>query len=347
MEERDNPDATDTSQDPRKREQVDIEPLVGTVQEPIRETQAVRHAELTVDVDEIPNTVELSAIEGKSGDFLFTVGATGSGKSTIQSFLVHRLASHPSVVYTPASADGDPKNDAYLNGWVQNIANGFFPRRTERGQVREFNISFGQASRRTLDLSFIEIAGEDIHSIVPTVESHERENLRLSQHLEQYLREPHVNKRFMFITDAGARGSGKDRQSPYSDDILFCTLIRYLLSDTGIGLKRLDILFVVSKWDQIKNDYRTHKQYFKSHFPNTLATVAKSSRIKSSFMPFSVGEVDTTDQSTPRILRKERKYVDTLISWIYESFSQRRLEGFPRVNKSLWERIKDFFAGLS
>ena len=65
-------------------------------------------------------------------------------------------------------------------------------------------------------------------------------------------------------------------------------------------------------------------------------------------MPFSVGEVvlekRDSGESVARLKSIEKKYVEFLISWIYHSFTQRQLKGYPKVNLGLWGRIKNFFA---
>src|SRR5690606_32475918 len=139
--------------------------IVGVVSDPAVHPHKRRWE--PINVDEYDNFVDDDAIEGKSGNYLFTVGNVGSGKSTLQSYCVHRLWSDPRLVFEYATADGNSAHDAYLNGWVQNIANGFFPQRTKAGKVREFTVRFGQARRPVLELGFIEIAGEEIRTIVP------------------------------------------------------------------------------------------------------------------------------------------------------------------------------------
>jgi hypothetical protein len=323
--------------------------IVGPI--PERHTGSAPHWE-PIQVDEYDNLVDGSAIEGKTGNYLFTVGNVGSGKSTIQSYLIHRLWSDSRILFEYATTDGNPAHDAYLNGWVQNIGNGFFPGRTKAGHVREFTVRFGQAKRPALQLSFIEIAGEEIRSIVPTGNDRDRQRLGLNEHLERFLKEPRIKKRFLFVSDGSANRMGPQREAAmYNEDILFDTLLRYLLSSTGVGLKRIEALFVAAKWDQIKNDYRSERHYFRTNFPQTFGTVASTSRIRASFMPFSVGDVvvgsrHAGGESVARIARKEPRYIDTLISWIYQSFTQRRLVGHSKVRRTLWDKLKAALARL-
>ena len=70
-------------------------PLVGTITEP---------GPTRIDMTGFDNVVDGSAIDGRTGNFLFTVGSVASGKSTLQNFLdspaarrrEHPLRSHQS-----------------------------------------------------------------------------------------------------------------------------------------------------------------------------------------------------------------------------------------------------------
>jgi hypothetical protein len=310
-----------------------VNPLVGTIIEP---------GPSRVDMTSFDNVIDGTGIEGRTGNFLFTVGGVASGKSTLQNFLIHRLHVDEGLYFDRTSSDGKTANEAYLNAWVQNIAAGYLPERTHKGVLREFNVRFGQRGRPNLDFSFIEIAGEDIRSIVPTAD---QKQPKLHEHLERYLRQGGVNKRFLFISDASRNRLGR---GTFEEDVLFDTLIRYLLSDNGIGLRSLNILFVAAKWDVVQHEYTSDRQYFRTNFPQTRSTVQSSPRIKAQYMPFSVGEVvvEKRDggESVARLKTIERKYVELLISWIYHSFTQRQLSGYPRVTVRFWDRIKNYFA---
>ena len=115
-----------------------------------------------------------------------------------------------------------------------------------------------------------------------------------------------------------------------------------------IGLRNLNILFIAAKWDVVQNEYKSDRQYFRTNFPQTRSTVLSSPRIKARYLPFSVGEVvlekRESGESVARLKSIEKRYVEFLISWIYHSFTQRQLKGYPRVNLRLWDRIKNFFA---
>ncbi|MCZ6641307.1 MAG: hypothetical protein O7F71_07000 [Gammaproteobacteria bacterium] len=288
--------------------------------------------------------VDPGKIDARSGNFLFTVGSPSSGKSTLQSYLIYRLWSHANVSFDYSNADGNDDHDVILNGWVQNFANGYLPKRNPQGILQEFNVQYGQPGRPTLAFNFIEISGEDIRSIVPTVEGNVPQ---LHPYLEQYLRLGGTRKRFLFISDAtNNRVSTTGVTRALEEDVLFDHLIRYLLSDTGIKLKQLEILFVATKWDVVCNEYPSERAYFNANFPQTQSRVKNSRRIKAAYMPFSVGDVyhaNLGDEQIPRVRSLDRRYVDILINWIFHSFTQRPLKGFPKTTATIWDKVRDWF----
>ncbi len=294
--------------------------------------------------ESVEYAVEPGNIDARSGNFLFTVGNPSSGKSTLQSYLVYRLWSHANLSFDYASTDGNNEHDVILNGWVQNFANGYLPKRNPQGILQEFNVQYGQPNRPTCAFNFVEISGEDIKSIVPTVEGNKPQ---LHPLLEQYLRLGGTRKRFLFISDASSNRAGAtDDTKALEEDVLFNHLIRYLLSDIGVRLKRLEILFVATKWDVVRNEYPSERAYFNANFPQTQSTVTSSRRIKAAYMPFSVGEVYHTpagDEQIPKVRSLDKRYVDILISWIFHSFTQRPLKGFPKAKASTWDKVRDWF----
>lgn len=321
------------SASPLAAESADIEPVYESVAEDEIESKRTNYEAVEYQVDP-------GKIEGRSGNFLFTVGNPSSGKSTLQSYLIYRLWSHANVSFDYANPEGNNDHDVILNGWVQNFANGYLPKRTPQGILQEFSIQYGQSGRPTIAFNFVEISGEDIRSIVPTVEGNEPQ---LHPLLEQYLRLGRSRKRFLFISDASINRAGS---KALEEDVLFDHLIRYLLSNAGVNLKRLEILFVATKWDVVSNEYPSERAYFNANFPQTQSTIENSRRIKAAYVPFSVGEVYHAAQAgeqIPMVRSLDRRYVDILISWIFHSFTQRHLRGFPKVKASIWDKVRDWF----
>jgi len=290
----------------------------------------------------------------KQGNYVFTVGNVSSGKSTLQSLLVARLWSREDIQFRYNCQKGDHRHDHLLNEWVDNIRHGILPPRTKQGRLQEFNVSFGQAKKRHLDVSFLEISGEDIKSIVPTLDVDERP--RLNTQLVEYLRakKSRINKRFIFVSDCQANRALAERSQPRStsEDILFNALLRYLLGKDGLAMERLNLLFVAAKWDTVTQDYRTVQQYFQRHFPQSRA-VLQSERCTAVYVPFSVGtlaDVAIPDDSPDsqhlekRIVSLESYYIDVVIQWLYHSFTGSQLRNMPKIRQGWPDKILRLFA---
>jgi len=286
--------------------------------------------------------VDDDEISSKEGNYLITVGNPSAGKSTLQNALIYRLWTDARVDFEHCGLIDDPDHDAILHSWIDNFARGRLPKRSLQGILQEFSIRIGQKGRPHLALNFLEISGEEIKSILPIEGSNDAP--RLNPQLDRYLRVEQINKRFVFISDASLNRKAKEDQGRYREDILFNTLLRYLLSDAGVGLKRVNILLVAAKWDVVKSEYSSIKEYVKKNFPQTLALIDSTDRAVAQYIPFTIGEVDL-DKATgeQRIMALDREYVDFLIQWIYSGFLGKTLRGYPRLQATWWDKFKRFF----
>jgi energy-coupling factor transporter ATP-binding protein EcfA2 len=285
--------------------------------------------------------VEDSSIAAKAGSYLITVGNPSAGKSTLQNALVYRLWSDQRINFEYSSLDDDHEHDAILNSWVTSFASGELPRRSEQGILQEYNIRFGQASKQPLTLNFLEISGEDIKSIVPKVGASQPP--RLNPQLERYLRNEQINKRFLFLSDASLNRKTNEDSGMYREDMLFNTLIQHLLSDKAIGLKRINVLFVATKWDMVQAEYSSIVEYFNKNFPQTRALVSSTDRIIAQYIPFSIGEIQVDTSGNPKVMSLQSRYIDLVIQWIYSSYIGTDLKGYPRMKLNLWDKVKSFF----
>lgn len=284
-------------------------------------------------------------IGAASGNYIFTVGDVSCGKTTLQNILIYRLWTNESIIFEYAHSRGDHRHNALLNDWVTSFAQGEFPERTNKGLLQEFNVSFGQSKRKPVKMNYLEISGEDIKSIVPGLTT---QKPALNSQLNQYLKLDKINKRFIFVSDCELHASGQSNQAGLAEDILFNELLEYLASPHGIGLKRINILFVAAKWDLVKDQYHGGaEEYFRRHFPQTRA-FAKRPGIHAAYIPFTIGTVDLQEEEggrmTQRIKSLENRYVDLMIQWIYNSYTGHSLLGFPKIVPTYLDRLKSFVA---
>lgn len=286
-------------------------------------------------------------IANKQGNYVFTVGNVGSGKSTLQNLLIYRLWSKEDIVLEYANQDGDHRHDKLLDVWSTSIKRGELPERTKEKTLQEFSVHITQGRRRPLKFSFLEISGEDIKSIVPTLDKDVKP--KIYKPLVDYLKtkKRRINKRFIFVSDCSENRKNEHSASESSEDHLFKHLLTYMLSNNGLNIKRLDILFVASKWDLVNGEYRSAEQYFRKNFPQTRGML-NSDKVQVSYIPFSIGDLDTENVNgkiVQKIVSLESKYIDYVIQWIYSSFTGNDLIGLPKVKISFWDRVKRILRG--
>lgn len=309
-------------------------------------TEAIEKVHTTNGVSQLFH-VKDADINSAQGNYVFTVGDVSSGKTTLQNILMYRLWKNEDIVFEYNHKNGDHRHDAILNDWVEKFSKGHFPKRTDKGMIQDFSVSFGQKRKKSLKLNFLEISGEDIKSIVPDLRGAKP---KIHSQLEQYLKLAKLNKRFVFVSDSEMYNDAMDDESGLGEDILFSSLLEHLYSTKGIGLKRMNILFVAAKWDLVQHQYTGGVQeYFKKHFPNTRAFVKKSS-IEASFVPFTIGSVklESTDvvRQTPRIAFLDNRYVDHLTQWLYHSYTGRNLDGIKPIADRWLDRVRAFLGRL-
>ena len=284
----------------------------------------------------------------KEGNYIFTLGNVSSGKSTLQNLMISRLWSKVDINFEYGHHSNDHRQKAILNKWVDSFKKGILPPRTKQGLIQEFNISISQKRKKPLDLNFIEISGEDIKSIVPSLDSDTKPSVH--NYLDRYLSaDNNINKRFIFVSNGEEHQKGNKIKDKLSEDILFDSFLRYLLSDSQKGLKKLNILFVIAKWDTVREDYKNdYKKYVKDNFPQTLS-ILEGERVTATYLPFSVGKIEEqlvdkdNDEYVNRIVRLDNTYVDRLIQWTYNTFTGEVLNDFPPIKPTILYRIAKIF----
>ncbi|KOR33492.1 hypothetical protein TI05_00615 [Achromatium sp. WMS3] len=282
-------------------------------------------------------------LSNKSGNYIFTIGNAGCGKTTLQQLLVARLWDRNDIKLDSKNQNNDHRQDTILNNWVMSIKQGEFSERSKVGTIQEFNIAFSQNGQKPLDLNFLEISGEDIKSIIPTLNAQVRPQLH--SQLQQYLQSSSINKRYILVSD-GQKHMRSATPDTFTEDMLFNALLQYLLKNSE---RKLQILFVVAQWDKAQQEYPHIKVYLAKNFPQTWS-ILNSKRCDASFIPFTVGTTAQREEIGPdgEIKKKdyitslESRYVDLLIQWIYDSFTGHQLHNMHRIRLTLFDKIIKF-----
>ena len=288
------------------------------------------------------------------GYCLITAGAVGAGKSTFQNSLMHRLYKDARIVLKILNEDGEIFQSPELQDWILRFDRGDFPSSTSRNLMQTFNIEFGADKRFLAKLSFLEISGEHFQDILPTKADPDYQP-QLNTALENILTTPSVKKLFVFIADSTRYDDSKfpshdsedERDQPLYQDMLFSCLLNEI---RRLGLKKIRLLFIASKWDVVSFTNTSTKKFFREHFPRTRATLRNFSNTNENYLQFSVGKVqDVKNEHNKKDIRKkiikhDYSQIDRVIHWIYYQAKDRKLKGYPPIRLTLWEKIKNWAA---
>lgn len=308
---------------------------------------------MTDDIIKIPNQetdeevyqVNRTEIKSKKGNYIFTVGNVTSGKSCIQSMLVHRLMNRRDISLSFSNKKGEDIHDYLLNEVIRKIDNGDLPDRTAQGKIQEFNIRFVPENLKPLEFNFLEISGEDIKTIIPSGERNNKPSL--NENLTLYLRTPKVKKSFIFVADATRTKLNHELKDNPSEDVLFNMLISHFLSK-AIGLKNIHILFLVSKWDKVESEYVSVRQYINDHFPQTMALLnSQSNYFQVTYAPYSLGDVVVEKRNgrlKPTLIRIEPSYTDTVLRWLYKTHTGKILPPENHKKKTFFDYFRELFS---
>ena len=284
------------------------------------------------------------------GYCLFTAGAVGSGKSTLQHALIHRLYTDERIDFSFRNEEGESHHDPDLQDWIFQFDRGEFPERTQ-GRLQTFFVEFSQR-QRPVKLSFAEISGEHFQAILPRNGQPEL-SPNLAPDLEHILTTKGVKKLFLFVADTTRHSPGRalqkstdDRDQALFEDMLFFALLNRIRE---LGLSRIKLLFAATKWDEAPNRNLDPERFFRTHFPQTRATLRRFPKAQVQYIRFTIGSVQTAEGESNRgsrveIVKHDFTPIERVIQWIHTHAAGRTLRGYPTIRPTLWEKIKGWAA---
>lgn len=278
----------------------------------------------------------------KDGACLLVAGATSSGKSTLLRGLIHELYTDDTMHLEFRDGDGEALHDPMLQGWVFEYHRGVFPKGTPVGKLQSFFIEFGQGRQR-MNLSLCDMAGEDYQAILPT-SGGEAVEMALDEDVEHILTTKSVKKLFVFAADAtrsGEENSTDDRDQPLYEDMLFSAVLTRMHT---LGLRRIRVLFVATKWDAVAHKNQDPRQFFKRKLPQTRSRLNQFVRANVQYLRYTVGQVRTNADGEAEIARHDRMPVRRLAQWIHTHGTGQTLKGYPAIRQSVWGRLKEILA---
>lgn len=268
---------------------------------------------------------EHTSLQAKNSNFIFVFGYTGSGKTTV-------LAAIDLYIRRKYAKTIDPTRNRnginHINKIVRNVTFGEFPNATPAGTIVEYDVALTHpVSDETINLTFIEMAGEDLRRINTDDEDGGTGDLRAE--IKKYLTCPDISISFLLIADY------KERIESFREDDLFMNFFGYL-RNLDVPLKNVGV--VVSKFDKALTERLLLNEVVEDYLPQTRRFMENRSIIENAkIFPFSIGSVVEEMGEEPRIAAIDLRDTDAIVNWLFDSFSE-----FNQQSKWSWKRLLNF-----
>jgi len=253
---------------------------------------------------------EHTSLQAKNSNFIFVFGYTGSGKTTVLGAIDLYIRRKYAKTINPT---GNKDGINHINKIVRNITFGEFPNATPAGTIVEYDVALTHpVSDETVNLTFIEMAGEDLRKINTDDEDSGTGELR--SEIKKYLTCPDISISFLLIADY------KERVESLKEDDLFMNFFGYI-RNLEVPLKNVGV--IVSKFDKDVTDRLLLNDIVEDYLPQTRRFMENKSIIENAkIFPFSIGEVVQEEGDEPRITAIDLRDTDAVVNWLFDSFSE-------------------------
>ena len=268
---------------------------------------------------------EHSSLQQKNSNFIFVFGYTGSGKTTVLAAIDLYIRRKYAKTINPT---GNKEGINHINKIVRNITFGEFPNATPAGTIVEYDVALTHpVSEETVNLTFIEMAGEDLRKINTDDEDGGTGELRAE--IKKYLTCPDISLSFLLVADY------KERVETLREDDLFMNFFGYV-RNLEVPLKNVGV--IVSKFDKVLTNDLYLNEVVEDYLPQTRRFMDSKSIIDNAkIFPFSIGEVMQEEGDEPRITAIDLRDTDAIVSWLFDSFSE-----FSTTPKRTWRSMLGF-----
>ncbi|MEM1120086.1 MAG: hypothetical protein AAGJ18_06525 [Bacteroidota bacterium] len=253
---------------------------------------------------------EHTSLQAKNSNFIFVFGYTGSGKTTVLAAIDLYIRRKYAKTINPT---GNKDGINHINKIVRNITFGEFPNATPAGTIVEYDVALTHpVSDETVNLTFIEMAGEDLRKINTDDEDGGTGDLR--SEIKKYLTCPDISISFLLIADY------KERIENLREDDLFMNFFGYV-RNLEVPLQNVGV--IVSKFDKNVTDRLFLNDVVEDYLPQTRRFMENKSIIHNAkIFPFSIGEVMQEEGDEPRITAIDLRDTDAIVNWLFDSFSE-------------------------
>ncbi|MCE6957856.1 hypothetical protein LAZ40_02135 [Cereibacter sphaeroides] len=271
----------------------------------------------------------------KRGNYIFSFGFPGSGKTTFQWFLMNYIMNEGdwrSTIDVPDTTNGpDWGGRRIINEWKEQWITGRFPEpnKTAESDIREVTAKVATVSGRRieLDFSFLEVSGELLKMVLPL----ENRNPQLSESIQAYFANPGFRSVLMLMLHPDVE----------ENDKLFPSLITYLDKEFPGLRSRLSLGVIISKPEASLQRLRTYGSVDGRFDYDTLDELALEDYLnrfcgetyqiwrdwpgkdRTLLAPLHLGEIDTKGEE-PLLVRPDYRHIEAIFHWIVEQFTGQR-----------------------
>jgi len=280
----------------------------------------------------------------KGGNYIFSFGFPGSGKTTFQWMLMRYLIDHGPFV-TEVKTEPDWRGIELINEWKSQWIEGRFPdpNASAESDIREINVRTKATAGRTLsfDFSFLEMSGELLQQVMPLAGSPPV----LSPLLSAYLNNPRLKFCVMLMLSPDVE----------QNDQLFATFIAYLKKNFPELTRRMSLGVIVSKPDaSLKKlqeygaadgktifdefDKEAVKAYVNKFCGQTYQIWSNlPAPEKTLLSPLHLGQIDTIE-GDKRLVDPDFRHIAQIFSWMCKQFTGRE------PGPTWWQRLQEALA---
>lgn len=259
--------------------------------------------------------IEIEYFADRSYFFIF--GLPSAGKTVLISSIYDYLKTQRSSLYSDRLENLNRKGIVYeeegnrlLNELISTKLNRVFPRGTRPADQKpsrvpshlNFNFIPSDKDYDEFPFCFMDMAGEDLAKL-----DYESDRT-LPKSIKAYIEKlPRKNLRFIFIFDPTRSTDGMIKQVQ-----LFHAFIDLIEEN---GHRETPILFLVTKWDVMKEKFNSVKEYLNQEELETIYGTLNEAGRNFRFGRFSIGEVNQDN----KISKYDRSYAERVFNWMYES----------------------------
>jgi hypothetical protein len=285
-------------------------------------------------------------ISQKSGNYIFTFGFPGSGKTTFHSFLTRYIMEEGPFKTEFLNKLGDGESDYDINRmvttWKNEWREGRFPEPTPVGddQIRElsFEVTPFQGVRTPLQFTFLEVSGEMLQAVLPT----ENQDPSLSRILRGLLENSNINLSLMLILNPDV----------HNNDELFLNFLSYMDNNLEFDIRaRASLGILISKprdalrtLKELRSGYDSVAELRGEYCEDFVEQFAKSTyRIwydwpnpkKKMIGRLHLGEIEF-DGEKYRLTNPDYASIGQIFGWVYHQFTGRKLGPTPLQRMLRW-----------